>query len=215
MPLQRNAGVAEYVGTSQPVLNNQAQQLANAINSQAGTSNLSSGSVIDQRPIPSSLSVTIASNNGGGAAATTTNIFNNSFLTAAATTNGSGAASIVNTFGDGFSGVVYEQLFKFNGGRGILITGFTLIATLSSTGVQISTPFNTMNLTLNVQNGNGNSIPNNIKMAEAVRNTQFQNGILTPVVPFMLNPLCQLQMSVPVNTTFAFTFFTDMSTFQG
>lgn len=215
MTIMKNLTEAAPATLNTPVVN-QALALANAMNSQAGTSDLSQGQILNTTPsIPSSLTLTISSNNGDGALTKTVNVFNNSFLTQALTDNGSGAASISYTWGDGFSGTVYEQMFKFNGGQGILISGFTIISTNFTTGAQIATPFNTINMTLLAQNGNGASIPYNIKLAEALRNTQYQNGMLTPVVPFYINPLSQLQLSIPANTTIAFTFFTPTSSFRG
>lgn len=184
------------------------------VNVNSGVSNIGNGITFDIFTIPSSLTFTTASNNGTGAASITQKIFNNTTFGDAITTNGSGAASIVNTYGDGFTGKVYERLFSSaNGGKGVLITGFTVVSTVG--GSQSSTPFNTIALTLNSANGQGSLIPVNIDLSEAIRNTQFLSGTLTVNKSFYMNSLQYLSALLPANTTFAFTFFTNASGFKG
>lgn len=195
---------------------NIAAQVAQAVNANQGIINLSQGVMFNVFPMPTSLTYSVSSNNGGGAASTTVYGFNNSTLTAAVTTNGSGAASIVNTFGDGLSGRLYTQLASSaNAGMGIKILGFTIQATNFTSGVAAPTAFSTLNLTVITQNGYGSTVPQTIDLNQALRNTQYNSGMLTLVYGFYLNSLTQLQMVLPVNTSLVFTLFTEASGFAG
>lgn len=196
------------------IVDNSVMPPAVNVNLNTGVSNLSNGITYEIFTIPTSLTFTTASNGAGGGTTVTQNTFNNSILGQAVTTNGSATASIVNTYGDGANGLVYEQLFRSaNGGRGVLILGFTIVATVG--GSQSSTPFNTLSLTLNSSNGQGSLIPVNIDLTEAIRNTQFLSGTLTVSKSFYMNGIEQLRYNLPPNTTFAFTFFTNSSGFKG
>lgn len=174
-----------------------------------GVVNLTQGKLFDIFTVPPVLSYTSASDNGSGAATVTQYIFNNNVMTAAVTTNGSGAGSIVNTYGDGYTGKIYEQLQRSaNGGRGILIKGFTVTSTTTSTGAQYSTAINTMNMQILNANAQGGSTPVPVSVASALRNSQFQVGVYTVAFEFYLNALSQISVSLPANTTFAFQFIT-------
>lgn len=164
--------------------------------------------------VPPQLSYTSASNNGGGAGTVTQYIFNNSFLNAAVTTNGSGAASIVNTYGDGFTGKGYERaLSSWNGGRGILLKGFTLSVTNYTSGAQVGTAFNTLSMQFLNANLQGGTLPVPIDVSAAVNNQQYQVGIISPKQNMFLNCISQYSFSQAANTTYAWTFFTESSTF--
>lgn len=192
----------------------EAMVLAAAAENANGVKDLSNGKVVNMFPIPSNFNVTISSNNGVSAEAKTMYLFNESFLNASPTNNGSGAASIVTTYGDGFSGRVYEQYIKLaNTTRGIRFNGFTVQATNYTSGAQVTTPFASMSLALQICNGQGGRLPVQIDLNEAIRNTQYQSGILTVTKPMYVNALSQFQLSLPINTTLAFTFFTDASSF--
>lgn len=193
-----------------------ADTIANAIANKAGVVNLSNDKVYNVFPIPPELTFTTASDNGAGGATVTQNVFNNATLGAAVTTNGGagGAGSIVNTYGDGFAGLVYDQLMRStNNGMGILIKGFTVIAEVG--GVQSSTPLNSLNLVLQNADGQGNLIPVPMNVSSAIRNTQQQVGTLTVLKAFYLNGLNQIRFSLPQNTTLTWTFFTQASSFTG
>lgn len=217
MGLDLKTGTMQAQMTGLPnSVKSQAEALATAIQNQQGLSQINTGQIMDAYPMPSSLTTTFSSNNGGGAGTVSMYAFNNSFLTDNPTNNGSGAASVSTTYGDGFSGRVYEQYAKTaNMTKGLLITGLTIIATNYTTGAQTSVPFNSINMSLLVQNGFGQTLPFPIRLNEAVRNTQYQTGILTPMVPFYVNCLSQVQLSLPANTIYAITWFTNASTFAG
>ncbi|MBA2610546.1 MAG: hypothetical protein H0U95_01150 [Bacteroidetes bacterium] len=120
--------VAEFAVSPRSV----AQNIATDLNNNSGVMNLSNGKTIDLFPIPQTLSLTVTSTDAG--AAVTNYLFNTNSLSPAVTTNGGGANTIVNTYGDGYSGKGYEQLFRAaNSGRGILIKGFTIKSTTFAT----------------------------------------------------------------------------------
>lgn len=179
-----------------------------------GVINLSQGKLYDIFTIPPVYTVTSASDNGSGAAAVTQYLFNNSVLTSAVTTNGSGANSITTTYGDGYSGRAYaQQMAAANGGRGVLIKGFTVTATTTSSGAQTATAINTMNFQVLNANLQGGATPVPVNVAAALRNTQFQSGVFSVVAEFYLNALNQISVYLPANTTFAFTFITQTGSF--
>lgn len=193
-----------------------ANSIAQAIQANAGITNLTNGVVYNVFPIPATFTWTVYSNNATGAVATTVYGFNNNVMNAAVTTNGSGAASIVNTYGDGFSGKIYENYARSaNNGQGVYIKGMTVQSTNYTSGAQTSTPFSTMNLTIITTNGYGASVPVSIDFNEALRNTQYQVGILTIMKAFYLNSLTQLQLSLPANTQLVFTLMTQSASFNG
>lgn len=175
-----------------------------------GVVNLTQGKLFDIFTVPPVLTFTTASNNGTGAATVTQYIFNPNVMTAPVTTNGSGANSIVNTYGDGYTGKIYEQLQRSaNGGRGIFVRGFTVTSTTTSTGVQYPTGVNTMSMQILNANSQGGSTPVPVNVSSALRNSQFQSGVFTVEFKFFLNAMSQISVSLPANTTFAFTFFTE------
>ncbi len=203
-------------GNTTAVGPNIAAQVAQAVNANQGIINLSKGVMYNVYPMPTSLTYSVSSNNGGGAASTTVYGFNNGTLNPAVTTNGSGAASIVNTFGDGLSGRQYANLaLSANAGMGIKILGFTIQASNYTSGVATPSAFSTLNLTVITQNGYGATVPQTIDLNQALRNTQYNSGMLTLVYGFYLNSLTQLQMVLPVNTSLVFTLFTEASGFTG
>lgn len=202
------AEVAEVVTTPRAIANTVAQDLQQ----NSGVSNLSNGKIAELYPIPTSLAFTSASPDSG--AAVSQYIFNNSDFNAATTSNGVGV--IVNTYGDGFTGKGYQQLFRTaNNGRGLLIKGFTVKATTAA-GILDSTFFTSANLSILYTNlRNGGVLPIDIDLDMAVRNTAFKDGILTVVFPFYINALTQIKYTQPKNSSTYWTFFTEASTFNG
>lgn len=189
-------------------------------NSNTGVTNLGRGMVYELYTITTSLSFTTNSAAGSGAVNTKNYIFNNSFLNALVTNNGSGAGSIVSTYGDGFTGKVYEQYFKTcNPGqgtsgiycKGLFISGFTVQITNATSGDATSQGINTLAMNILAQNGEGESIPIAAKLAEAIRNAAFISGTYTVNFAFFINALTQISFVTPPNTNIAFTFFTQAS----
>ena len=200
--------VAELIQSPRAIATNLASDLAQ----NAGVVNLGNGQIVEQFPIPSSLSFTCASPDSGSSV--TQYIFNTSDLNPLVTTNGVG--TIVNTYGDGYSGKGYAQLFRSaKSGRGLLIKGFTIKATTVA-GVLDSTFFTIANLNIIAANlRNGGILPVNCDLDMAVRNSSFKDGILTLAFPFYVNALTQLQYVQPKNSSTFWTFFTEASSFNG
>lgn len=164
--------------------------------------------------VPPQLNYTTSSNAAGSSATVTQYIFNNNVMNAAVTNNGSGAASIVNTYNDGFSGKVYENGFRsWNGGRGILIKGFLIQVTNYTSGAQVSSAFGTLAMQILYANFQGGTTPIPIDVSSALNNAQYQVGILTLKQSFYLNASSQISISLPANTIMNFTFYTESSTF--
>ncbi len=175
-----------------------------------GTVNLSGGVIYDIFTIPSSFTFTAASNNGGGGGTVSIYIFNNTNMTSLVTDNGSGAGSITNTFGDGYTGGIYQQIQRSaNKGKGPKIRGIITQAITTSSGAQIATPYATMQMQVLYANGEGGATPVPINMQEALRNVSNQVGILSVVKGFYLNAVAQIKCQLPVNTTFSFIFITE------
>lgn len=201
------------VATTDVAVGTPAQQLAAAVQQNAGVANLSNGTVFNLFTIPTSFSWTVSSTDAG--AATTVYGFNNNVLNAAVTNNGGGAGTIVNTYGDGFTGKVYENYARSaNGGMGVKILAMTIESTNYTSGAQ-TTPFSTLAFNIIAANGQGSVIPIPVNLQEAVRNTQYQSGILTVKKPFYLNALTQLSLLMPINTKLVITLFTEASGFNG
>lgn len=215
-PIVSEAGMSQVSGTPGSAVGLNPNSIAAAIQANNGVTNLSNGVVYNVYPIPATFTWTVYSNNGTGAASTTVYGFNNNVLNAAVTTNGSAADSIVNSYGDGFSGKVYENYARStNNGQGVYIKGMTVQATNYTSGAQVSSPFSTMNLTIITTNGYGSSVPVSIDFNEALRNTQYQVGILTIMKGFYLNSLTQLKLLLPANTQLVFTLMTQSASFNG
>lgn len=189
-----------------------AQSIATDIANNSGVTNLGNGVIVEQFPIPTSLSFISASPNNG--TSKTQYIFNTSVLNPCVESNGVGV--IVNTYGDGFTGKGYEQLIRSaKNGRGILIKGFTIKATTAA-GVLDSTFFTSAALNIVATNlKNAGLLPVNCDLDMAVRNSAYKDGILTVVFPFYLNSLTQVQYVQPSNSSTYWTFFTEASSFQG
>lgn len=159
--------------------------------------------------LPPNFTVTTTSASGANAVSKTQYLFNNTTLNALVTDNGSGAGSITTSYGDGFSGRVYDAIAASqNGGRGVLIQGFTIQSTTNSTGAQNSAALNTIAFQILNANAQGGTFNIPLDVNSAISNAQYQVGILTIRQNFWLNTVNQISVILPVNTAFAFTFFT-------
>lgn len=198
----------DTAGSNLPAQTSQRDSIALPVASTTPLSN----KTYDIFAVPPTLTYTSASNNGTGAAAVTQYIFNTVTFNAAVTTNGSAAASIVNTYGDGFSGKGYDRaLTSWNGGRGILLKGFTLSVTNYTSGAQVGSGFNTLALQFLNANLQGGMLPVPIDVSAAVNNQQYQVGIITPLQRMYLNATSQYSFLQSANSTYAWTFFTESS----
>lgn len=194
----------------------QAQALAQAINQTTGVYDLSKGQVISGIKIPTSINVSVRSNAGTDAANTNMKLFNNNLLGDNPTNNGSGADSIVTTFGDGRSGNIYGELFAIaTNGNGLKIKGFNVSAKTISTGTAASEFFSQAQLKVLLNTLKQEQIPFEIDLDEAYRNTQFNNGLLTIKCDIDFNRLMQLSYNQDPDTLVNWTFFTNASSFKG
>lgn len=173
-----------------------------------GVRDLTKGRSIDMFPIPETIDIEIESNNGVGAADTTVKIFNNTTFGDATTNNGAGAGSIVYTFGDSNSGKTYEQLFRTaQAGKGVKIFGFNFEAT-DSAGNALPSAITTAALKQLIADGSGGTIPINVKIQKAKRNTAQDRGLLTVKWETNFNALSQLQLLMPKNAIITINLFT-------
>ncbi len=155
-------------------------------------------------PVPAAMTQTQASATGGGALAKTGYFLNEAFYNVTPTNNGSGAASIVTTYGDGWSGKGYTQLA--NNGQGIKCYGFTLSYVVTASGLQDSAGLATANPTILVSNLVGaNQIPYGIPLNAGSRNTQYLSGVMTIAYVFWMNSLTQFSYNIPVGDTVTLT----------
>lgn len=163
---------------------------------------LNTGEVINSAPIPPKVTVTVT-NNVASDDLLDIDIFNNSYLNAA-------PGSTVIAYSDGFDGKLLEKLIgSVNNGKGLLFYGFNVTG-YDKDGVKSDVVLNESNLTVNYSNGTGkNAQPYQIDLAGSERNTQFKDGLLTVKVPFIVNILAQMRMSLGGNgAKMQFTFFT-------
>lgn len=166
----------------------------------------------DMFPIPPAMTKVVTSATGAGAEAKTSYFGNEDAFNATATNNGSGAASIVNTYGDGFSGKSYNRLFaqpSINS-TGLMCYGFTLQYVVTNGGAQDPSGITTANPTLLTANGTGsNMIPRGIVLSSGARNTQYLTGVMTVAYNFVMNSITQLSYNIPVGDSVTLTVLTN------
>lgn len=178
------------------------------VNNNPSDSTIDVSGQFDMFPVPPAMTQVIASATGGGALAINAYFLNEPFFTTTATNNGSGAASVTNTYGDGFTGKGYNQLAAGSDG-GIKCYGFTLQYATTATGAQNNAGLNTAAPTILVANLVGaNTIPRGLVLAAGARNTQYLAGVMTVRYRFNLNTLSQFQYAIPVGNTVTLTVLT-------
>lgn len=199
-----------------PAADQTVQSLVSAISQAQGVVNIGGGQVINGVKIPTSLTVSVRSNSGSGAVDTIVNLFNATIFDNQVTTNGSGANSIVYNWGDNTTnGKLYTELCRLmNNGMGIGIKGFNLACTFVD-GTSNQQFFSTANVTILLNSLRGNTIPREVSVEDAVRNTAFNSGLLTVVQEMQLNTLMQMTLEVPVGCIVTLTMFTEVSSFKG
>lgn len=110
----------------------------------------------------------------------------------------------VPTYDDGFSGkLINKHLAVRNLGRGLKVKSITFIA-LNSAGSQDSTVLQALNFNIVTYTVKGGTIvPKPIDLSAAIRNTQFQSGILTLEFPngLWLNAVSQLKAYITSGAT--------------
>lgn len=165
----------------------------------------------DMFPIPPAMTQVITSATGSGALSKTIYFGNESVFNATPTNNGSGADSITNTYGDGFSGKSYNQLFAQPtvNSTGLKCYGFTLQYITTNGGAQNPSGLTTANPTLLVATGtSSNMIPRGIVLSAGARNTQYLSGVMTVQYQFTINSVTQFSYIVPAGSTSTLTILT-------
>lgn len=162
------------------------------------------------RPQPNAMTQTIVSNAGVGGTAITAYFMNEDVYNATPTNNGSGALSVSNSYGDGWTGGGYNRFGYLEAGQnGIACFGLTIVYTVIATSAQDASALPLANPTWRMANLVGNAqLPVGIVLAAGQRNTQFQAGTMTVRFRFNLGPMNQLSYSVPVGDTCSLTVMT-------
>lgn len=172
-----------------------------------GVADLSQGRQVNMFPIPETLDVSVTSVAGTGAVDTVVYLFNQDVFQNV-TNNGKGADSITYTYGDANIGKTYNQLIKTAGaGLGVKIYGFNIDFT-DSEGNAAPSAITTAALKQVIADGNGGTIPINVKIQKAKRNTAQDRGLLTVIWETNFNALSQLAMLLPVGITCDISLFT-------
>lgn len=197
----RQAGMAIPVSATQVMQPAPAQQVPSE------ASIISLPGEVNIYPIPPAMTQVIVSDAGSGALSKTVYFGNEATFNSTPTNNGSGASSISNTYGDGWSGKGYNQLFGSY--PGVKCYGFTLQFITTSGGAQNPSGITTASPTLLFANMVGtNQIPYGIVLSAGSRNTQYLSGEMTVKQVFYMNPVAQLSYVVPAGNTATLTVLT-------
>jgi hypothetical protein len=192
------AAKAASIAGQNAAANNQALQLANAISNQNGIIDLTALGDIELYSKPTSTLITTLGKNASNAAADVdnyvfnTDVFNKSYLAGTLTESTQAA------YNDGFAGRnIQQHLRNENFGRGLCTERLTFTC-YNAAGDQDSTIIQTLNFTpLTYSAVTGKQVPLPVDVSEAIRNTQFQNGIVTVDVNIWLNSMSQLYWFTP------------------
>jgi hypothetical protein len=198
------AAKAASIAGQNAAANNQALQLANAISNQNGIIDLRTNmGPIELYNKPTSTIITAVGKNAANAnAAVTTYAFNNDVFNQSVLASDGTTASTQATYNDGFSGRnIQQHLRNENFGRGLCTSAITFTC-FNSAGDQDPTILQQLNFTpLTYAVIGGRQVPMPIDVSSAIRNTQFQSGILTVLVEIWLNSMSQLSWSTPSGAT--------------
>lgn len=109
---------------------------------------------------------------------------------------------------DGFVGKLIERLLVQAGDKGIQCYGFNVTCTDGVTGLPDTASLNAMNATLLNYTGTGaNAVPTSFDVSGTERKTDYKDGIMTIISPFVLYSLAQFQYQQPAQKVFQFTFY--------
>jgi hypothetical protein len=191
--------------------NQNSTTLANAIlqlaNSNSGVVNFDRNTKTLATPDSTQFSATSTFNTTGtGAKTIAVTIFNQGIngLTASATNNGAGAASIVYNYNDTVAGSTNGTLISYingqtNKGDGNWCYGFNVMYQLNVGGTVSQSLIPLLNSNLQGIYNNGDSTQKFLyfNIQQAIRNTQFQGGLLTVVAGFNLPGWAQVSANLP------------------
>lgn len=185
--------------------NPQAAVIANAISNNNGVIDLRDGmGPIELYSAPTSTLVTTKGRNTGNSADAdiTAYVFNNDAFKVNVLQSDGSTASLPAAYNDGFSGKNIGRHVQFeNAGRGLMLNRITFTA-INAAGDQDITILLGLDLAvLTYTVINGRMVPKVLDISEAIRNTQFQDGILTVLVEAWVCSLTQLSWNVPAGGT--------------
>ncbi len=175
--------------------------------SKPGTIDQSDEPIIDpmssRHSIPNTMTQTVASAIASGDENVTAYFLNEDAFNATPTNNGSGPASVVITYSDGWTGLGYNQLARSaNGGRGVLCYGFTLVYKVTSGGAQDPTGLANASPSYIAYNNVGTGqMAIGEPLNEGTRADNYQTGTMTLLRKFYLCAINQISYVVPPGDT--------------
>ena len=199
------------------VMNNNANAaattLANALNQQSGIIDLSQGRQFELYVKPTSTVVTTygLAVDGTTPGQSISYIFNEAIYKTSVLSADGTSASKQPTYNDGtFHGVtggnINRHILCDNLGRGLNFKLITFVG-IDGSGNQDITILQNMNLTVQTYNTQGgSSVPQTFDVSSAIRNTQFQSGILTVALDVWVNAETQMVWTTAAGATITATF---------
>jgi hypothetical protein len=201
-PLPNTMVAQPAAGSAAPVLTAPQNALPQP-NNIVGSNIINSPINLQGNVIPQKITITINSSASGAVAASIL-LFNNQALGAASTD----PTKTVFTWSDGFNGTLFERLLVQAGDKGIQVFGFNVTCKDTVSGLPDTPSLNAMNATLLNYTGFGrNAVPSSFDVSGTERKTDFKDGIMTIISPFILTSLAQFNYQQPVNKEFQFTFY--------
>jgi len=199
------------------VMNNNANAaattLANALNQQSGIIDLSQGRQFELYVKPTSTVVTTygLAVDGTTPGQSISYIFNEAIYKTSVLSADGTSASKQPTYNDGTfhnvtGGNINRHILCDNLGRGLNFKLITFVG-IDGSGNQDITILQNMNLTVQTYNTQGGSpVPQTFDVSSAIRNTQFQSGILTVALDVWVNAETQMVWTTAAGATITATF---------
>jgi hypothetical protein len=184
-----------------------AGMMALAANKQSGIIDLRNGEVIELYDKPRSTLITSVGKKASDSSALAVSAFafNTSVYNKTIGQDGTTAA-ISETYNDGiFQGVsgnnINQHINFANAGRGLQMKQVTFTG-VNSDGQQDITVLEAMEFTIQSYTSiGGKTLPKVYDISEAIRNTQYQSGILTLLIDAWISSVTQLNWQVPAGAT--------------
>jgi hypothetical protein len=161
---------------------------------------------LNYRPVVESLDITLSSPAHADAVEKDIYLFNEDFLNATPARNSAGgtagAEAITKTYGDGFTGKVYNKMIEnsFNA-NGLKIKEIIIVAKQISTGVGDESFFSKAKMKLYTPTGeDSDNVNKAIKWGLAVSNQPNKDGIYRMAVNFRLHYLNQIKFKLSPDT---------------
>jgi hypothetical protein len=182
------------------------QAVANAMSANNQGVYINSNKIIQLFPLPDTFVFQVTNSNGADNVAITAYAFNEDTYNVTPTTNPVGDDAIVKEYGDGFDGKNYNKLLASgSNGNGVKFDSFN-ISYFTAANVANQSAFTVANFAILAYNGtDGESLPVNINLGRAARNTAQNNGLLTIQQVMWLNCVTQIKMSIPKGNVLSLT----------